>query len=286
MARMHAFHRTELLVGEQGLRRLEDARICVIGLGGVGSYAVEALARSCVGHLTLVDHDDVCVTNLNRQLHATRATVGSSKAMLMGERVHLINKKIDVVVMETFFNPQTTDQILGGGFDMVLDCIDNITAKVHLLATCVERKIPVISSMGAGSRMDPTRILYSDISQTHTDPFARSVRQLLKDRSITSGIDCVWSDEVPSALDSDAQEAFQCICPGQEDNPHGCDRRRQIQGTVAWLPSMFGLTMAGVAVNTLLGRPLLGSRTPIQHRQRSAAGKPSRERRQQLLGRR
>jgi len=283
---MHAFHRTELLVGGQGLQRLENARVCVIGLGGVGSYAVEALARSCVGHLTLVDHDDVCVTNLNRQLHATRDTVGASKAELMGERVALINKKTDVRVMPVFFNPQTTDEILGDGFDMVLDCIDNITSKAHLLATCVERKISVIASMGAGSKMDPTRILFSDISQTHTDPFAKSVRQLLKDRGITKGIPCVWSDEAPCELDSDAQDAFQCICPGKEDNPHGCDQRRQIQGTVAWLPSMFGLTMAGVAVNELLGKRVLGLRTPIHHRQSPAAGKPSQQRRQQLLGKR
>lgn len=282
--RMHPFHRTELLVGREGYARLGQASVCVIGLGGVGSYAAEALVRSGVGHLTLVDFDDVCITNLNRQLHATRKTVGRKKAVLMGERAKAINPKCDVRVIEQFYNRETHDEILDRDYDYVLDCIDNMTAKVYLLGSCVRDGRPVISAMGAGGRLDPTRIQVSDLSQTHTDPFARLVRDLLKPLGITSGIECVWTDEPANTLDGEAQDAFRCICPNKDANTvHSCEARHQIQGSVGWMPPMFGMMMAGVVVNRLLDRPVRGAARGGHQRQAPAPGKPTPERKRALL---
>lgn len=251
---MHPFHRTELLIGGAGFDRLVDARICVIGLGGVGAQAAEAIVRTGVGHITLVDFDRVCVTNVNRQLHATRKTVGKRKASLMAERAEHINPKCDVRELDMFYEAETSAEILGEGYDYVLDCIDNMKAKLHLLSTCVERGQPVISAMGAGGRLDPTRVKVTDISKTHTDPFARIVREnLRKEHGIKRGIKAVWTDERPNQLDPVAQANFRCICPGKDENQkHTCDMRLQVQGTVSWMPAIFGLTMAGTVINELV----------------------------------
>lgn len=250
---MHPFHRTELLVGGEGFDRLVAARVAVIGLGGVGAQAAEAVVRAGVGHVTMVDFDKVCVTNVNRQLHATRKTVGERKADLMAERARQINPKADVRGLVTFYEAETSEMILGDGYDVVLDCIDNMKAKLHLLETCVRRGQPVISAMGAGGRLDPTRVRVSDIKETHTDPFARIVRENLRKAGITEGVRCVWTDEPPNDLDPVAQAGFRCICPGKDENQkHTCDQRLQVQGTVSWMPAIFGLVMAGTAVNGIL----------------------------------
>lgn len=282
MRKMHPFHRTELLVGGEGFDALTDSRACVIGLGGVGSYAAEALVRAGVGHVTLVDFDKVCVTNVNRQLHATRKTVGKSKAELMGERCEAINPKAEIVVKPTFYDHSTSDELLGPGFDIVLDGIDNMTAKVHLLRSCVQRGQRVISAMGAGGRMDPTRIRVSDLSRTRIDPFARIVRELLRKDGIEEGIECVWTDEPPNDLDAAAQEAFYCICAEKENGKHTCDARLQVQGSVSWMPAMFGLTMAGTAVHRLLGRAMASDAEPTP-RMRAMPGKLSAARKRELL---
>lgn len=280
---MHPFHRTELLVGGSAYDRLTQARVCVIGLGGVGAQAAEALVRTGVGHLTLVDFDKVCVTNVNRQIHATRKTVGKRKATLMAERCLQINPKADVRGLVTFYEAETAEAILGEGFDHVFDCIDNMAAKLHLLESCVRRSIPVISAMGAGGRLDPTRLRVSDISETHTDPFAKIVRENLRKVGIHSGFDCVWSDESPNALDGEAQANFRCICPGQDENTkHTCDARLQVQGSVAWMPAMFGLCMAGVVVNRLIGREVVERPAP-DRRMKPAPNKPTRARKDALL---
>jgi tRNA A37 threonylcarbamoyladenosine dehydratase len=255
---MHAFHRTELLVGTDAWERLKAARMMVVGLGGVGSYAAEALARAGVGHLTLVDFDDVCITNLNRQLHATRRTVGASKAALMGERARAINPKATVVVEPVFYEADTSARLLGPGYDVVVDAIDNVTAKIHLLDACWRAGTRVVSAMGAGGRTDPTRVRVTDLAATEKDPFARVVRRALLDRGYTEGIEAVWTDEEPNDLDPDVEAAFRCICPGDNDH-HTCDDRNVVQGSVPWIPSMFGMMAAGTAVNRLLGRPVLSS---------------------------
>lgn len=280
---MHPFHRTELLVGGEGFERLTQASVCVIGLGGVGSYAAEALVRSGIGHVTVVDFDDICLTNLNRQLPALRSTVGRGKAELVGERAADINPKCDVRVLPMFYGPDTADGILDRPYDVVLDCIDNMTAKVHLLTTCVRRGQPVVAAMGAGGRMDPTRVRVTDISETRIDPFARIVRDLLRKEGITEGVSAVWTDESPNDLDAAAEAGFRCICPGRADSPHSCDRRLQVQGSVAWMPPVFGMTMAAHAVHAILGRELAVPRDVRSRRQRPSTDKPSAERKRELL---
>jgi tRNA A37 threonylcarbamoyladenosine dehydratase len=250
------------LLGGDGQTRVSEASVCVIGLGGVGSYAAEALARSGVGHLTLVDFDRVCLTNVNRQLHATRSTVGQSKAELMGARVLDIHPKCDCRVMQRFYNAESSDEILDRPYDAVLDCVDNMSAKLHLLETCVARGLPVFSAMGAGGRMDPTRVRVSDLSETRNDPFAKIVRKELRARGVEGAITAVWSDEPPNDLDAEAQAAFRCICPDRADSPHSCDRRMQVQGSVAWMPPIFGLAMAGAVVHQLVGRQLAAPPAP------------------------
>ncbi len=259
---MHPFHRTELLVGREGFANLQGARVLVVGLGGVGSFAAEALARSSVGTLGLVDFDQVCITNLNRQLHAFRKTVGQQKSVLMKERCELIHPNGTYRAWEAFYGADNADEILEGPWDWVVDAIDNVTAKLHLLQACSERGIPVVSSMGAGSRLDPTKVKVSDLWRTHTDPLARVVRKELRRRGVTGGVTAVWSEEPPNDLDVFVAEAFRCVCPNGENGLHDCDDRNLVQGTVSFLPSVFGMVAAGVVVNDLIGKPLPGTAHP------------------------
>ena len=251
---MHAFQRTELLVGREGWSRLQGARMMVVGLGGVGGYAAEALARAGVGHLSLVDFDQVCLTNVNRQVHATRRTVGASKAGLMAERCKSINPKVDLAAHAVFFDAANAESLLAPGYDFVLDAIDNVTAKIALLEACYRRGQPIIASMGAGGRTDPTRIRVTDLEHTARDPLARVIRRELRDRGIERGIECVWTDEPPNELDTIVQDDFSCICPWGDNDHHSCSQRNVVQGTVSWIPAMFGMMLAGTAVNRLLGR--------------------------------
>lgn len=283
MRKMHPFHRTELLVGGDGFDTLTAATVVVVGLGGVGSYAAEALVRSGVGTVRLVDFDRVCVTNVNRQLHATRKTVGKSKAELMGERCRAINPKADIQVLPVFYEASTDEQVLAGEPDLVLDCIDNMKAKIQLLSSCHRRGLRVMSAMGAGGRMDPTRVRVSDLSETRIDPFAKIVRDLLRhEHGIETGIECVWTDEPPNDLDAAAQAAFRCICTDKDNGKHTCDARLQVQGSVAWMPSIFGLTMAGTAVHRLLDRQIASDIKP-KPRLKPATGKLSNARKKELI---
>ena len=278
---MHPFHRSELLVGAEGFDRLAASSAVIIGLGGVGSYAAEALVRSGFGRVALVDFDRVCITNVNRQLHATRSTVRQFKADLMADRARAINPRAEIVPMRLFYGPETSSEILDPGYDVVLDCIDNMTAKIHLLERCHAEGRYVVCAMGAGGRMDPTRIQVTDLAETRADPFAKIVRQLLRARGIHTGIDCVWSDEPPGDLDPGAEAAFRCICPDKDlKSQHSCEGRHQVQGTVAWMPAMFGMTMAAVAVHHLLDRPITTQR--VDRRMRPS-DKPSRATKRALL---
>ena len=254
---MHPFHRTELIVGRRGFARLQKSSVLIVGLGGVGSYAAEAIARSGVGRIGLVDFDDVCLTNLNRQLHAFRRTVGLPKSELMEQRVRAINPKAEVQSWYRFFNHECSAEILEPGWDYVVDCIDNVTAKLHLLETCANAEIPVVASMGAGSKMDPTRIRVHPLDKTRIDPLAKVVRKKLRQRGVDiTRIQAVWSDEPPVVLDNDVADAFRCICPQAENDVHSCESRNVIQGTVSFIPSVFGLMAAGAVVNGIVGRTL------------------------------
>lgn len=258
------FDRTARLLGDRGMTNLLDAHVAIFGVGGVGSFAVEALVRSGVGKMTLLDHDDICVTNANRQLHAMTNTVGRSKVQVMAERCRLINPKVQIVAVDAFYGPETADEHfpLDWDVDFVIDAIDHITAKVHLLDRCRERGIPVVSSMGAAARLDPTKIRVADITDTYQDPFAKSVRSLLRrkhgwDLSVPTGVQAVFSIEKPTrptALHYDLKAGgFQCVCPPKEGREWDCDDRLQIEGSVPFVTGAFGLACASVVVNTLSG---------------------------------
>jgi tRNA A37 threonylcarbamoyladenosine dehydratase len=251
------FDRTGRLLGDAGMRRLANARVIVFGLGGVGSYAVEGLVRSGVGHLTLVDFDVVCVTNSNRQLHATASTVGKPKAELMAQRCRQINPEASVTSIVDFYREERSAELLAGEWDFVVDAIDNMKAKLHLLNACVQRGLKVVSSMGAAGRLDPSYIRVEDLCETHMDPFAKDVRKLLKrkyeiDTNLPTGITAVFSIEPrrqPEALTYDEPTGgFMCVCPHGENEFHSCEHRNQIDGSVAFVTSIFGMHMAGAVV--------------------------------------
>lgn len=254
------FDRTGRLIGDAGMKRLANARVAVFGLGGVGSYTVEGLVRSGVGHLTLVDFDKVCVTNSNRQLHATVSGVGKPKAELMAQRCKAIHPDVSVTPIVDFYREEVSEQMLAEKFDYVVDAIDNIKAKLHLLNACVQRGIPVVSSMGAAGRLDPTYIRVDDLCETHMDPFAKDVRKLLKrkyglDTNKPTGITAVFSieprrDPVPVHYDED-HGGFLCVCPQGENEFHSCEHRNQIDGSVAFVTSIFGMQIAGVVVRRI-----------------------------------
>ena len=249
----HRFSRMQLLVGKSAMERLAAASVAVFGVGGVGSYAVEALARAGVGKLTLVDFDDICATNINRQIHALDSTVGRSKVEAMAERCLQINPDCRVDARHQFYQAETAPELLLPDYDYVLDCIDHITAKLHLIETCVKGHLPVISSMGAANKLDPTRIKVADISVTEKCRLARIIRKELRRRGINSGVQVVYSTEEFRPLSGEAHIcADNCICPNREEQRWSCSDRRVILGSSSYIPPMFGLTMAGVVIQALI----------------------------------
>ena len=248
------------LLGDAAMERLARARVVVFGLGGVGSWAAEGLARSGVGELTLVDHDDVCVTNSNRQLHATVRTTGKAKAELMAQRCRDINPEARVEALKEFYREDQAEQLLPPGrYDYVVDAIDNVKAKLHLLHRCVTLGVPVVSSMGAAARLDPTLVRVEDLCETHMDPFAKDIRKLLKRKyglntDRPTGITAVYSIEPRRPAQAlrydDPEGGFLCVCP-QDNDFHTCDHRTQIDGSVAFVTSVFGMNAAGAVVRRL-----------------------------------
>lgn len=256
MARLHRLSRTELLIGTEGLTLLAGKSVMICGIGGVGSYAAEALGRAGVGRITLVDFDDICLTNVNRQLHALTSTVGRAKVEVMAARLADINPAADILPVKAFFSQENATQLLSPRPDYVLDAIDHFTAKAALITICREQGIPVISSMGAANKLDPTKIQVADISATHNCRMARSMRKMLRKAGITSGVQVVYSAEGHRELSPVASQCgTDCICPNRGDQVFSCDNRRVILGSISYIPSIFGLTMAGVVVNELL-KPL------------------------------
>jgi tRNA A37 threonylcarbamoyladenosine dehydratase len=221
----------------------------VVGVGGVGSFAAEALGRAAVGKITLVDHDEVCVTNVNRQLHAFTDTVGQKKVTLMADRLRKINPLSEIHAICEHHHPDKGDalfdeaeRLAGAKVDAVLDCIDTLVPKADLLERCIRKGIPVVSSMGSASRLDPSKIRSGDISETRIDPFARQVRNKLRDKGITTGVRCVYSVEKPI----DPEQAvpgseWHCICPTIMKEFGACQHKRVMLGTISYLPPMFGL---------------------------------------------
>ncbi len=244
----------QLLVGRPGIEKLKGARVAIFGIGGVGSYAAEALARAGVGQLTLVDFDEICVTNVNRQIHALNSTIGQKKVEAMAERCRQINPKAEIIALHRFYEAGASDELLGPGFDYVLDCIDHITAKLHLIQSCVERQLPIIASMGAANKLDPTQIEVADISKTVKCRLARIIRKELRKRGIAKGVPVVYSTEEFRELSSEtAICAENCVCPNKDEQKWTCTDRRVILGSSSYIPPIFGLTMAGEVVRSLVG---------------------------------
>lgn len=258
------FDRAARLFTEPGLHRLMASRVVVLGMGGVGSFAAESLARSGVGELVLVDFDDVCVTNANRQLHALRGNIGKKKVEVMAERLRAIHPTSTVTPIARFYDASSSDELLEGPIDHVVDAIDNMTAKAHLLATCLARKIPIVSSMGAAARLDPTRIRVADLAETERDPFARALRKMLRkshdlviERDRPLGVPAVYSEEEPlepAPVSYDEGKGFVCVCPNKDNGLHSCERRSRIDGSASFVTGAFGLAAASVVVRALVAR--------------------------------
>ncbi len=231
------FSRTALLVGSEGIERLKNSRVAVFGIGGVGGYVVEALARSGVGTLDLIDNDRVCLTNLNRQIIATHSTIGEYKVDAAEKRVHDINPKAVVNTYKTFYLPETAAEFHFDAYDYVVDAIDTVTGKIELILRAEETHTPIISSMGAGNKTDPAAFKVADIYQTSVCPLAKVMRRELKKRGI-SKLKVVYSEEVPIALHSDEGDTSL--------------EKRRTPGSIAFVPSVAGLIIAGQVVNDLL----------------------------------
>lgn len=257
-----AWDRTARLLGADAMRRLAGSHVAVFGLGGVGSYAVEGLARSGVGRLTLVDFDQVCVTNINRQIHAFPGTVGKSKAELMADHVKAINPSADVRAESAFYDAETADGLLNPPPDYVVDAIDNVTAKLHLIAACLGRGIRIVTCLGAAAKVDPTSVRVSTIGNTHMDRLARAIRHNLKrkhgfDEKMLDQVTAVFSNEDVAWPDSSYGGlvcGVNCVCPSGEDSRHSCRKRHVIHGSAVFVTAVFGMTAASVVVRELTGR--------------------------------
>lgn len=229
----HEFSRTELLIGNSGLEKLRKSTVMIFGIGGVGSYTVEALARAAVGHLILVDFDEISLTNINRQLHALHSTLGEGKAEVMKRRILDINPDANVEVIKEFYSAADADRMLGRKLDYVIDAIDTVSSKVSLAKECLLRKIPLISSMGAGNRLSAESYRVTDISKTSGDPLAKAVRKLLRKEGLTKGIKVVSTTDLPlMPLSSEAED--------------------HVPGSISFVPSVVGLLIAGEVVRDIL----------------------------------
>ncbi|HBF4992960.1 TPA: tRNA threonylcarbamoyladenosine dehydratase [Clostridioides difficile] len=228
--------RTSFLVGDDGIKKLNNSNIIVFGVGGVGSFTVEALARAGVGNITIVDFDDVDITNINRQIPALHSTVGRYKVDVMEERILDINPNINIKKIRSLYNKDTSDEILTERYDYVVDAIDMVSSKIHLIETCEKKGLKIISSMGMGNKLDPTKIVVTDIHKTSTCPLAKVMRKELRDRGIKK-LKVVYSTEQPIELKKKVMNG-----------------RKVTPGSISFVPSVGGLIIASVIVNELLGQ--------------------------------
>ncbi|MGI5839060.1 MAG: tRNA threonylcarbamoyladenosine dehydratase [bacterium] len=233
---VHRFTRTEALIGQAGLAKLRESAVAVFGLGGVGSYAAEALARAGVGNLILIDGAVIDITNVNRQIHALDLTVGQFKVDIMQERINAINPQAVVEAIAAYYTAETGNAFWGRHFDYVVDAIDSVSAKVDLIRRAHGLDIPLVASMGAGNKLDPAQFRIADIADTHTCPLAKAVRTRLRKSGITEGVKVVFSPEKPRRPVADSADAAV----------------RQIPASISFVPPVAGLLLAGAVVNDLL----------------------------------
>lgn len=243
----HAFSRTELLIGKDGLERLKNSRVAVFGVGGVGSFTVEALARSGLGSFVLVDRDVVELSNLNRQLHATSQTIGRPKVDLMKERILSINPSAQVTSYQSFYRAENADEMIKDDYDYVVDAIDTISAKIDLAVRCQARGIPIIACMGAGNKLDPTSFRVADIYKTSVDPIARVMRHELRKRGVKS-LKVVYSTETPIKPDPLMVEGQAAL-----DSQSSSIKKRATPASIAFVPSVAGLILAGEVIKDIIG---------------------------------
>ena len=247
---LNQFSRTELLLGKEAMDKLAGSRVAVFGIGGVGGYVCEALVRSGVGEFDLIDDDKVCLTNLNRQIIATRKTIGKYKAEVMRDRILEINPEAKVHIHKCFFLPENADEFDFEKYDYVVDAVDTVTAKIALVMKAKELNVPIISSMGAGNKLDPSQFKVADIYKTKVCPLAKVMRRELKKRRVKK-LKVVYSEEKPTRPINDMANSCRtnCICP--PGAKHKCTERRDIPGSTAFVPSVAGLIIAGEVVKDL-----------------------------------
>jgi len=251
MATQHHLSRTELLIGKAALAALRTKTVAVLGIGGVGSYAVEALARGGIGRLLLVDDDTVCLTNINRQIHATQKTIGRNKVDVMAERVHEIDPRIDVDARNLCVTPANVPELLNETVDYVIDALDTISAKIAIAEHCYKNNIPVISCMGTGNKLDPTRFVVTDLYKTRICPLAKVMRYELRKRGVDR-LKVVCSEEYP-VKPPEAEVLtckMACVCP--DDNQRKCSDKRQIPASISFVPPVAGFILAGEAIKYLM----------------------------------
>lgn len=248
---LNQFSRTELLLGKAAMEKLKNSRVAVFGIGGVGGYTVEALVRSGVGTLDLIDDDKVCLTNINRQIYATRKTIGKYKVDVAEERCKDINPDVVINTYKTFYMPETAEKFDFSLYDYIVDAIDTVTGKIELAVNAAKADVPIICSMGAGNKLDPSRFEVADIYSTSVCPLARVMRYELKKRGIKK-LKVVYSKEKPlTPIDDMAISCKKnCICP--PGTARKCTARRQVPGSTAFVPSAAGLIIAGEVVKDLI----------------------------------
>lgn len=239
---MKEFSRTEMLLGSDAMRILADSRIAVFGLGGVGSYAAEALARAAIGHLVLVDHDDISVTNINRQLHATHQTIGQFKTEVMRQRIMSINPAAEVEIHRAFYPGEKPKELVRPDYDYIIDAIDTVSSKLDLICHAQSLSIPIISCMGTGNKLDPSRLEIVDIYATSVCPLAKVMRRELRKRGVEE-LQVVYSREEPLIP-----------LPGNDEHIDSASPGRHIPGSISYVPPVAGLLMAGAVIRGLLKR--------------------------------
>ena len=246
---LHSFSRTELLIGTEALNKLSQLKVVIFGIGGVGGFAMEGLARCGIGKFVLVDDDTVCLTNINRQIIATHKTVGKPKVEVARDRILEINPKAEVEIHQVFYLPENAEQLIKDDYDYIVDAVDTVSAKIDLVIQAKNKSIPIISSMGVGNKLDPTKIEVTDLAKTSMDPLARVMRKELRKRDITH-LKVVYSKEVPiKPLELDNTCRTSCICTNKDRN---CLIRRQIAGSISFVPSVAGFIISGEVVKDLI----------------------------------
>ena len=248
---LNQFSRTELLIGKEGIEKLQKAKVAIFGIGGVGSFVVEGLVRAGVGNFILVDDDKICLTNLNRQIIATRKTIGKYKVDIMKERILEINPNANVETYQEFYMPNSENKILDKTIDYVVDSIDTVTAKIELVINCNKLGIPIISSMGTGNKLDPSRFEITDIYKTSICPLAKVMRKELRKREIKK-LKVIYSKEEPIKPDETLECSCKtnCICP--PGTKRTCAERNQVPGSISFVPSVAGLMIAGEVIKDII----------------------------------